>query len=64
MGSSRDWMFCPLTGQLLDFDAARNIALCPLSGQEKSLAGGEPYAKWDGNSRIPLLTLQVLSDNL
>ncbi|KAK9834988.1 hypothetical protein WJX81_002300 [Elliptochloris bilobata] len=36
--AARDSLFCPHTGSLLQFDAARGVARCPLSGWEKSLA--------------------------
>lgn len=36
--SNRDWMFCPVTGALLDLDAARGVAWSPASSFERPLA--------------------------
>ena len=37
--ASREALFCPHTGALLELDAARGVARCPLSGWQRSLAG-------------------------
>jgi len=37
--SSRDFLFCPLTGTLLELDAASGLAKCPVCKWTKSLAG-------------------------
>jgi hypothetical protein len=37
--ADRDWMFCPATGALMELDAARNVAWCPVSGHEQDLDG-------------------------
>lgn len=36
---SRDWMFCPVTGALLELDAERGVAWSPVSGFERQLEG-------------------------
>ena len=36
--SNRDWMFCPVTGALLDLDAGRGVAWSPASSFERPLA--------------------------
>ena len=36
---SRDWMFCPVTGALLELDAERGVAWSPVSGFERRLEG-------------------------
>lgn len=36
---SRDWMFCPVTGALLELDAERDVAWSPVSGFERKLEG-------------------------
>ena len=36
---SRDWMFCPVTGALLELDAERGVAWSPISGFERRLEG-------------------------
>jgi len=35
--SSRDWMFCPRSGDLLNLVPARGVAECPLCGFSRSL---------------------------
>lgn len=35
---SKDWMFCPLSGYMLELDPARGVAHCPMTGYQKSLA--------------------------
>ena len=37
--ADRSWMFCPTTGALLELDADRNVAWCPVSGHEQDLDG-------------------------
>lgn len=39
MADDRSWMFCPTTGALLELDAERNVAWCPVSGHEQDLDG-------------------------
>lgn len=39
MSSDKDWMFCPTSGYLLHLDPKRQVAACPVSGYERSLAG-------------------------
>lgn len=39
MAASRDWMFCPQSGYLLQLDAAQGRAHCPMSGYSKQLSG-------------------------
>ena len=43
--ASREALFCPHTGALLELDAARGIARCPLSGWQRSLAGEQCRCK-------------------
>lgn len=43
--ASREALFCPQTGALLELDAARGIARCPLSGWQRSLAGEHAAAR-------------------
>lgn len=38
--SSKDWMFCPISGYLLELDPVRGVAHCPMTGYHKSLDGG------------------------
>ena len=39
VASSRDFLFCPLTGTLLELDAASGLAKCPVCNWTRSLAG-------------------------
>ena len=39
MTVERDWMFCPITGELLRLDAAAGVAVCDASGFQRSLKG-------------------------
>ncbi|KAI8465103.1 MAG: DNA-directed RNA polymerase I subunit [Monoraphidium minutum] len=35
--ASKDWMFCPISGYLLELDPVRGVAHCPMTGYQKSL---------------------------
>lgn len=45
---SRDWMFCPVTGALLELDAERGVAWSPVSGFERRLEGKFGFRKGGG----------------
>ncbi|KAG2493678.1 hypothetical protein HYH03_008192 [Edaphochlamys debaryana] len=38
MSSDKEWMFCPTSGYLLSLDPKRQVAACPVSGYQRSLA--------------------------
>lgn len=38
--ASKDWMFCPRSGYLLDLDADVGVATCSVSGYKVDLDGG------------------------
>ncbi|CAG9466673.1 unnamed protein product [Pedinophyceae sp. YPF-701] len=38
MSSSRDYLFCPLSGDLLEFDSANGVARCPMCSFMKDLS--------------------------
>ena len=35
--SANDWMFCPLSGYMLELDPVRGVAHCLMTGYQKSL---------------------------
>eukprot|EP00878_Enallax_costatus_P003717 GHUV01003933.1.p1 GENE.GHUV01003933.1~~GHUV01003933.1.p1 ORF type:complete len:124 (+),score=17.01 GHUV01003933.1:201-572(+) len=37
MGENNEWMFCPLSGYLLEFDPVKGVAHCPQSGFSRRL---------------------------
>ena len=37
--SDKDWMFCPISGYLMELDPMRGVAHCPMTGYQKSLDG-------------------------
>ena len=41
MAVSKDWMFCPRSGYMLDLDGNKGVASCAVSGYKQDLQGAQ-----------------------